>query len=221
MANQHWRESCEELIDEEYDWILLQSDFRSADFVVLGKGAADLGFARVMKALPMDQVLLILVRPSELTAQPYLLIYSPVGAPLRHVSKLGNLKENFWLNFLAGGSTCPSKSVTVHTIKEACDTIDPTGALYLEVNPPPPLPKTEAELKKMNEVTGILADLDSLANSPVQQASSMPAHSAAEPIGVPSAESPATSSAAQPGSIRTVRTVPIEDPKNGGCCHLL
>ena len=182
----HWRELCHDLIDEEYDWILLSSDFRGPDFVVLGKGAADSGYVRVVKALPLDQVLLVFIRPPNLADQPYLLLWSPEKAPFRHVTNHQTLKENFWLNFLAGGSTCPSKTVLVHTIKEACDQLDPTGNLYLEVNPPPVEPEPEPD------ISNLLAALDG-----VSSASASPSPASSEVPSIPDAHattSPLTTS---------------------------
>ena len=161
-TSNQWRVLCEELLDEEYDWILMSSDFRSPSFTVLGKGAAESGFARVVKALPADQVLIVFVRPPELTAHPYLIIWSPVDAPFRHVSNLQTLKENFWLNFLAGGPKCPSKTETVHNFQELCTLLDPSGNLHLDVFPPELPPEPEPD------ISNLLSGLDQVVQNPDQ-----------------------------------------------------
>jgi hypothetical protein len=158
MASSAWIAVCRDLVEEEYDWILMRWDFRSPDFEVLGRGAAESGYTRLLVALPNDQVLLALIRPPKLTDQPFLLIWSPVNAPYRHVTSLQSLKEAFWLRFLAGGTQCASKSFEVHDAREAAHCIDPSGALFEQAFPPPAPPEPEPD------ISNLLAALDGAAS---------------------------------------------------------
>lgn len=208
----HWRTACEALFQEEYDWVLLYHDFRGEDFVVTGLGAATSGWTRLVKALPSEQIIICFIRPAEIREQPFLLIYSPAGAPFRQVTTLDVVKEKFWLPFLSGGLRCASKTKVVHTIREVCDAIDPT--LWELIQEPEPEKPPQAN------VDNLLSSLDAVTKGtdavvipepqPIVEARD-PDH---EPQ--PTVSPPSTF---QPVDNRPVRLPPPDQKK--GCCAVL